>query len=531
MKSGRTAPPGPAAVLLSGAAFGAAAAFLGAGVLAGSWPRGWAALVCALVLAALGATVLAVRSRSRTAPGVPPAADTPGRAPGPARGPARTGSAPDLTTTGSVQGPARTGRLPLVSSAALWALALLASGLWAVGSGDDEDDDRAEGRPGARPTATTGLDPRPAVAWQVPGAGQKYDEAVGAWGLGSTVAQGRIDGLFAYDGTTGAVRWSVPAPARQASCAMSPDAEEGIGLLAFGRHEQPCAALLAVRTADGEVLWRRDLPGDGLTGGLAVGGATAVSAEEKAVRARSTATGKQSWQRPHGKGCALLAMDADATRTLLVEQCGERARLLALDTRTGAERWSRDLPVESGASASVVSVSPVVVAVDEEDQRGTHAVLAFDERGNPRGSVPLAGPEGILSVHADVGDGDPARPLVLGDLLITLSERGELVPDIVVAHSLADGRKVWSHRAERQTMALAAEPDGTVGVLENEGVGHVLLLDSATGKVRDRIAPDTDPDTAPDMISIRPELVPVKGGHVVLNQILMQAEPAAFALR
>ncbi|MFJ7954968.1 hypothetical protein ACIQ62_01570 [Streptomyces sp. NPDC096319] len=28
-----------------------------------------------------------------------------------------------------------------------------------------------------------------------------------------------------------------------------------------------------------------------------------------------------------------------------------------------------------------------------------------------------------------------------------------------------------------------------------------------------------------------PELVPVPGGHVVLDQILMHAQPAAFALR
>ncbi|MEU2114597.1 hypothetical protein ABZ567_02835 [Streptomyces sp. NPDC016459] len=51
---------------------------------------------------------------------------------------------------------------------------------------------------------------------------------------------------------------------------------------------------------------------------------------------RSLATGR--WQRTLPTGCGTLALDADATRTLVVEQCGKRARLLVLDTRTGTQR-------------------------------------------------------------------------------------------------------------------------------------------------------------------------------------------------
>ncbi|CAM5247931.1 PQQ-like beta-propeller repeat protein [Streptomyces tanashiensis] len=112
---------------------------------------------------------------------------------------------------------------------------------------------------------------------------------------------------------------------------------------------------------------------------------------------------------------------------------------------------------------------------------------------------------------------------------MTVAERESLVPDNVVAYSLRDGRKAWSYHAESQTMALTAEPDGArVAVLENHGNGRITLLDRTTGKPGTRIEPDTG---KPVGISIYPELVPVTGGHVVLNQILMHAEPAAFALR
>ncbi|MFE0648057.1 PQQ-binding-like beta-propeller repeat protein [Streptomyces sp. NPDC059534] len=498
---------------VSGALFGAAAVFLGAGVAGGAWPTGWAALVCALVCGALGGTVLALRRSRGSDPGTRDA--VPGRGLDKSDAGART---------------AASGRSSLVAAAVVWALALVAGGVWAVTAGDDTGDDTAaKGKAPAKPPATASLDARPAVAWTVPSVGRNHDRAVGYWGLGPAVAQGRIDGLFSYDGADGRVRWSVPAPTREALCAMTPDVEEGVGLIAYGRHDKPCATLLSVRVSDGKVLWKRNLGGEGLVeGALAVGGATAVSAEDGAVRARSTESGEQRWQRAVPKGCETLAVDADATRTLLAEQCGKGARLLALDTRTGARRWSRDLPVESRATAAVVSVSPVVLAVDEADKRGTHAFLVFDDKGAPTVAVPLSGPEGVLSAPESVAAEDFLRPVVRDGLLVTLAQRESLVPDHVVAYSLKDGRKAWSYHAENQTMALAAEPDGRIGVLENFGSGRVMLLDRATGKVTARLEPDTGKEVG---ISIYPELVPVPGGHVVLNQILMRAEPAAFALR
>lgn len=371
---------------------------------------------------------------------------------------------------------------------------------------------------------------RAAVAWKVPPVGGPYDTGPGAWGLGDTAVQVRLDGLSAYDVRDGAVRWNVPAPARETVCAMGPDVEGNVGIVAFGRHEKPCATLAAVHTSTGKVLWRQPVRGAGLAPyGLAVGGSTAVAAEDRVVRGRSTETGEQRWQRPLGQGCAVRALDADAARALLVEQCGSGARLVALETRTGRERWARALPVESEVAAAVLSVTPAVVAVDEEDTRGTHALLAFDDGGTPAPTVPITGPAGALVVPEQVSrTGDWARPVVVGELLIALASSGSSGADKVVALSLKDGRTVWEHRPDRADIeALTLEPDGRLGILVRGAGAEVVLLDAATGAVRGGIATD---DRAA-AVGTRPELLPATGGHVIVNRVASPPQPSVFALR
>ncbi|MFJ5075693.1 hypothetical protein ACIP8Z_13945 [Streptomyces sp. NPDC088553] len=111
---------------------------------------------------------------------------------------------------------------------------------------------------------------------------------------------------------------------------------------------------------------------------------------------------------------------------------------------------------------------------------------------------------------------------------ITTAERDGIVPDRVVAYSLTDGRKAWEYASEHRTAALATERDGRVAVLENAVGARIVLLDPATGKAGTVIAPE-NPEA---QLSIEPELLAAPdGGHVVVNHLLTQAEPSAFALR
>ncbi|MEV7286330.1 PQQ-binding-like beta-propeller repeat protein [Streptomyces sp. NPDC093252] len=390
------------------------------------------------------------------------------------------------------------------------------------------------GAPGARGAPASAGPVRPVVGWQVAAGGARQDEGPGAWGLGDTVVQGRPDGLFAYASDDGAVLWSVAPPRRTAVCAMSPGVAQGVGFIGFGDRGRPCATLAAVRAADGAELWRRPLTGGGLVaGGLAVGASLVLTAERDALRARSAETGAQRWWRGVADGCAPRALGADDDRALLVEQCGTRARLTALDTRTGAQRWVRALPVRApGVTAAVVSATPAVLAVAEEDPRGTRAYLGFDARGRSTATVPLSGPAGELTVPRGVrpGGGAASPPLVAGDLLVTLAGRGRGGADHVVAHSLATGRPVWDHRPEGVTAgALVREPDGRIGVLASGPGGGLVVLLGTDGREQGRIAPRDPGATA--SLSVRPELIPVTEGHVVVNHLAMSGEPGVFSLR
>ncbi|MFC5155961.1 PQQ-binding-like beta-propeller repeat protein [Streptomyces amakusaensis] len=486
-----------AAFFLFGTVAGAMAVLLTVEVPEGHAEVAWGVTWAALLISSL---VAAFAGRERR----PPPPDGGGAAAGPA----------------DTVRPSRTGAVR--ATAAVVLCLVLGGGTWAFWP-EDESKGKASGA-----SAKGGEKPR--ASWKVPSVGNRDDEGPGAWGLGDSVVRGRVDGLSSYSARDGAERWTLPAPAREAVCAMSPEAEQGIGLIAYGRHYKPCATLVAVRVSDGKALWQRSLKGEGLIdGGAAVGGTTAVTAEDGALRARSAGTGEQLWQRPLGKECAARAVDATSARTLLVEQCGTGARLIALDTRTGEERWTRDLPVESITDAAVVSVTPAVLAVSEEDQRGTHALLGFDDRGAPTATVPLSGPAGELVAPESIGRnfGGQGRPLVLGDLLITLAERDGLWADVVVAHSLKDGREMWEHRAAGSLYGLAPMTNGRVGVLTESGdEGHIILLNK-DGAERGLIEPEEGRGGA---VSTRPELIPVTGGHVVVNHLSMSGEPALFSL-
>ncbi|MGW7307325.1 outer membrane protein assembly factor BamB family protein [Streptomyces sp. NPDC054835] len=530
---GRTA-ASTAVVLLSGAAFGAAAVLLGGFVVRGlggmsyecqgSWPEGaavWWWLLAGAGLLAVGRAGHVLGRRGRKVPPEEPRDAIPrnAKAWGPTGSEARVRPAVLLGKEEREPAAPRSSRLGGAERAALAVavcLGLLAGawGVWPAG-----EDGTAAGRPESKPPA------RPTLAWQVPRVGD--GQGPGTWGLPDGIVDGRLDGLHAYGGADGKVRWNVAVPAREAVCVMSPRVDGNIGLLAYGRHDKPCATLVAVHTGTGKVLWKQRVGGDGVPArGIAVGGTVAVAVEGGTVRGRAAESGAQRWQRALGKGCAIPSLDADATRALLVEQCGDRARLLALDPATGKELWTRALPVESTVQARVVSVAPAVVALLERDDRGTRALLGFDDTGAPTATVPLSGPDGTVVVF------DDDRPLVFGDVLVARVERSSSVAEKTVGYSLKDGRKLWEHEVadsdELMVDALARQPDGTLALLVRTlKAPKVVLLDAATGRVRSQRVPEGEDG----LTSIYPELFPVAGGHVVVNHLSMSGEPAVFAIR
>ncbi|MBT2525554.1 PQQ-binding-like beta-propeller repeat protein [Streptomyces sp. ISL-99] len=373
------------------------------------------------------------------------------------------------------------------------------------------------------------------IAWRAPQDRSGAVKGLRGWSAGDTVVRVRTDGLSGYAVKDGKERWNVTAPVRESVCAQSAHPSKGIGLVAYGRHNKPCTTLTAVRLDDGATLWKQTLKGEGIGKGIALGGATAVTLEDRAVRGRSAEAGGERWKRPVPERCQTLAMGATAARTLVVEECLPAktdgivtARLLALDTRTGKEEWASKLPVESAGIAYVYSVEPAVIGFQETDERGVRAVLAFGERGEARAAVPFSGRSGDLDIRRSESDLKAEGPFVAGDTLVAAVQKpGDIVPQYVAGFSIADGRELWRTGDLGNIGALALRDDGRVAVLTAEWPrSDIVVLDPGAGGAVTKET--TLGKEAP--VSIDADMLAVRDSYVVVNRYT-DGEPPVFALR
>ncbi|MCX5198058.1 PQQ-binding-like beta-propeller repeat protein [Streptomyces sp. NBC_00249] len=366
-------------------------------------------------------------------------------------------------------------------------------------------------------------------AWQVPKDTPDTVEGLGSWPVGDTVVRVRTDGLTAYAARDGKELWTLPAPARQSVCALSPRAERGLGVVGFAGHDKPCTTAAAVDLGTGKIRWQQPVDGAArrTTAALALSATTAVVAEQRTVRGLSAEAGQEQWKRESAQGCAPLGAEAAGGRVLMLEECRTpgaattaATRLLSLDARTGAQLWEGALPVETPAKAfAVLSVEPAVVSFWESDPRGTAAVLSYDGQGRGRAVIPLSGKDGTLLLGTDryVDVGRPA-PLaaVVGDTLVTAVQApGRTESAGLAGYSLADGKRVWAKSLGEKPAALTATAGARLSVL---GERRLWTLDGRTGKdSAERVAIRGNGRYWHSGWSESAGLWPVEGGYVVVN--------------
>ncbi|GGR87354.1 hypothetical protein Snoj_65850 [Streptomyces nojiriensis] len=277
---------------------------------------------------------------------------------------------------------------------------------------------------------------------------------VGVWApTFGTLVRARTDGLVAYNGE-GRKGWRLPAPERTPLCALSRTTPSGTGLLAYGESVGTCGSqVVAVDLTDGRVRWTRDT-GRAL---VAAAGASAVVADRDTVTGLDLDGGRELWRVPVPADCTVKAVDGSEQRALYVEECGDAARMTAVDARTGFRAWQTALPTASRLrEVRVLSAVPPVVRVTETAEHGTDAVLLFDAEGRARGSVPASGPAGDLL-------SEPA-PVLTGDTLVTAVKQGKR--NGVSAYSLTDGRRLWhAGVGDEEVRGLAPTGPGEVGVV------------------------------------------------------------------
>ncbi|MGW0187751.1 outer membrane protein assembly factor BamB family protein [Streptomyces sp. NPDC003362] len=336
---------------------------------------------------------------------------------------------------------------------------------------------------------------------------------LGAWTVGEdarTVVRARGDALIAYDSQDGDRRWVLRAPVRESVCGMSDTVVDGIGLVAFGRHDKPCDTVWGVDVRDGRKVWERDVKGvtlyqaaaDGL---LAADKGVAVAVADEAVHGYGLADGAPRWTTKLTEPknveptddeveCEPEAVSAAGGTTRVVVNCEtfldfRSAWLVTLDNATGKERERTRLPVESPIdTATVISAEPFTLLLDEEDERGVSAVLSYPGSGGDPVQIPLTADEEDLQIgQASYGEGFLARPaltaVVRGEALVVAATRpGSDEVERVVAYSLRDGQRMWHADLGTSVVALAPAGDGELAVF---GANQRLwTFDAADGERR-----------------------------------------------
>ncbi|WP_280669520.1 MULTISPECIES: PQQ-binding-like beta-propeller repeat protein [unclassified Kitasatospora] len=345
--------------------------------------------------------------------------------------------------------------------------------------------------------AGAGLGP----SWKAPLDRPTDVRAVGSWTSGDLVIRARPDQVVAYRSATGEVAWRWTPPGEDSVCAMSRETGHGIGLIGHAGLDQPCAAVVALDLSSGTARWTAQLDaparsGDSAAAGvLAIAGDSAVLQENTDWRALNLANGSAAWRSAPAPGCTPLRVAGGAggggaggaggaNSVVTVADCGSAAPVLrSLAAQDGREQTQVALPTANGLNdLAVLSTAPLTLWVDENGERGTHAVLSYDQAGHLRSSIPVSGDEYDLDIllggSTDSFASFTARPLysalVVGDLLIVPAEKPNDVTfsrsknginrnatGRLVAYSLADGSKQWTAGLDDQTIGLAVDPAGT----------------------------------------------------------------------
>ncbi|GAB3279502.1 hypothetical protein GCM10027589_06140 [Actinocorallia lasiicapitis] len=335
------------------------------------------------------------------------------------------------------------------------------------------------------------------AAWSLPSDTGSDTDTEGVWASGETVVRARFDGLTAYQAGSGERRWNWQLPGRDVLCGLSRTADGGVGLVA---RQSPDAGLCGTTTAldlvTGKVLWEHTVATEDLSAGtefdrLALAGDSALVRTSRLVQALGVKDGAVRWKRtPKSPRCLFGWIAGGTDRTVVAERCHDTDAathvLRSLDPATGRELWSLRIPAVGNANVSFVSAEPLVVRVQETDQRGTTSLLSINGEGRVIATIPVD--ESDAKIEDDPLGSRSVIPVyriaVTKDTLVakTRNTRGE---NRLTAYSLTDGHRLWQSPKGRDTIAFVAY-DGkeVLTATARSGLLRLRALDPATGKER-----------------------------------------------
>ena len=272
----------------------------------------------------------------------------------------------------------------------------------------------------------------------------------------------------------GAVQWETPAGS---AVSAPPTVADGVVLVGTSG-----GRLLALELETGERRWSLDVAGGiettpAVSGGIAVGTAYEGRARESTVHAVDVASGPGDDGRPLWRGTSPGPAGAPAVAEGAVHLVTGQGRVVALDLRTGAERWSelgRDL---AGRSQIPAAGSDLVVA----DR--SHLSLRDRATGVERWTHPLANGRMLPTGRAD--SLLSSSPAVVGETVLIGGTAGRMS-----ALRLSDGHRVWSAAFGSLPISPVAASGAGVYVATLGARGEVVALENdPSGRLVDEVSP------------------------------------------
>jgi outer membrane protein assembly factor BamB len=189
------------------------------------------------------------------------------------------------------------------------------------------------------------------------------------------------------------------------------------------------------------------------------------------------------WKTDLPPGHSSPVLEGDRLFVTAFDSARERLLVLALDRRTGAERWRRDITYERLGSSHAVSTPVTATPVVDGERVYAYFVqaglFAWDLDGNPIWSLPIP--------FEQVRFGSGTSPILAGDRLIL--NRDSAVDPFIMAVDTRSGDVLW--RVAREIPPGPAVPFASYStpVLAGDqvvvhGMGTITSYDIATGARR-----------------------------------------------
>jgi outer membrane protein assembly factor BamB len=232
------------------------------------------------------------------------------------------------------------------------------------------------------------------------------------------------------------------------------------------------SGVVALRAADGRQLWHR--LNSFLTGSVAVSAGLAVIPDVWDIVALDARTGVQRWSTGLGGGYASSSPAISGTTVLVTTTAG----LTALDLESGRVLWQRGFGLDSYGDPVGSMVDPAVVG----------GVAYVADGGGILHAIDVA--DGTEIWSSDTGARTQERPAVpltspaVADGMIYLGTAeydGDTIAGRVIAIRASDGELVWSHTVSSRQFIRGAPTVANRVVYDAQQSGAVFALDAETG--------------------------------------------------